>query len=331
MGAERIDGIARALIDAGRAPDSLAAVIENGTLPSQRTVVAPLRSIGAAATRAKITSPAVFVAGDVVSMRETLGGWDTRPLSGVRVLVTRTREQASELSQILIELGADVIESPAIRIAPVRSFARTDRAVAALASGVYAWAVFTSANGVRAFAERMRVAGCDARAFARTRVCAVGPGTADALTHVGIVADLIPPTYTTRAIAEAFPRGSGRVLLARADEVEPGLDDALERKGWEVDRLVVYCVRRAKKLEPNVRRALLDGRIDVVTFASGGTVRAFTSLLRGDLPTRTKVVCIGPVTAKEARAAGLRVSKTAKPHTIPSLAAAVTEAAGRAP
>jgi uroporphyrinogen III methyltransferase/synthase len=330
MSVERLEEVARALVASGRAPSTPVAVIQDATLPSQRTVVATLRTVAAAARKARIEPPAVVVVGDVVKLREQLGGWDTRPLSGVRVLVTRTREQASELSQILRELGADVVEAPAIRVEPPRSYASVDRAVVALASGLYSWVVFTSANGVRAFAARLAAAGCDARAFAHAKVCAVGPGTAEVLTQIGIVADLVPPKFTTAEIARAFPRGKGRVLLARADEVEPGLDDALERKGWSVDRVVVYRLRRASKLDPKVRRALLAGDVDVVTFASGGTVRAFASLLRAKLPAKTKVVCIGPVTAREARKAGLRVRAVADPHTIPALAVAVLRATGRA-
>src|SRR5439155_2270948 len=128
--------------------------------------------------------------GGVVSLRDVVGGWDTRPLSGRGVLVTRTREQASELSAILSELGAEVIEAPAIRVEPPSSFGSVDKAVTRLANGEYAWVVFTSANGVRAFASRLRAAGLDARAFSSTNVAAVGPGTAETLGAIGIVPDL---------------------------------------------------------------------------------------------------------------------------------------------
>jgi uroporphyrinogen III methyltransferase/synthase len=327
MGLERLAVAARTLIAAGRHPSTPTAVIQDASLPTQRTVTATLQRIADEARKAGLRAPAITVVGDVVRVREAIGGWDTRPLSGVRVLVTRAREQASELSGILRELGADVVEAPAIRIEPPRSFAALDRAVARL--GSYAWVVFTSANGVRAFWSRMRSAGLDARSFGPVRVAAVGPGTAEALGALGIAADLVPSSFTTKEVGKAFPRGSGRVLLARADVVEPGLDEAIARKGWDVDRLVAYRLRTAGRLDPDLRRAILRGEIPVITFASGGTVRAFMRLFRGELPRSTKVVCIGPVTARAAREAGLRVARVATSHTIPGLAAAVMDAAGR--
>src|SRR5205807_1655728 len=139
--------------------------IQDATLPTMRTVTGPLSKIASIAERAGIRPPAITVVGDVVSLRDVLGGWDTRPLSGKRVLVTRTREQASELSAILSELGAEVIEAPAIRVEPPASYAKLDDAVARLAASSYAWVVFTSANGVRTFVARLRKAGLDARAF----------------------------------------------------------------------------------------------------------------------------------------------------------------------
>ncbi|TMK22125.1 MAG: uroporphyrinogen-III C-methyltransferase, partial [Actinobacteria bacterium] len=181
MGVERLPEAAAALIAAGKPKSTPAAVIGSATLPSQQTVVAPLSRIATAARRAGITPPAVTVVGDVVRLREVLGGWDTRPLSGKRVLVTRTREQASELSGVLRELGAEVVEAPAIRVEPPRSCSAVDRAISHLSSRRYSWVVFTSANGVRFFFSRLRAARLDARAFGGVRAAAVGAGTADAL------------------------------------------------------------------------------------------------------------------------------------------------------
>lgn len=329
MGVERLSAVAEALMSAGKSGDTPAAVIQEATLPTQRTVTAPLSQIAAVAKREGIHAPAITIVGDVVRLRDVLGGRDQRPLSGARVLVTRTREQASDLSRILQELGAEVVEAPAIRIDPPRSWAPVDRAVARLSGGGYAWVVFTSANGVRLFASRLREAGLDARAFAGARVCAVGPATAEALGSMGIAADFMPSTFTTESVGAEFPKGEGRVLLARADKVEPGLDDALVAKGWTVDKATVYRLAGGSKIDPEIRRAVRNGDIDVITFASGGTVAAFMRLLKEPPPRSTKIVCIGPVTAKAARAAGLRVSAVADPHTIPALAAAVLDVAGK--
>ena len=329
MGVERLGEAATALIAAGKKRSTPAAVIANATLPSQRTVTAPLSRIATAARRAGIEPPAITVVGEVARLRDVLGGWDTRPMSGQRVLVTRTREQASELSSVLRELGADVVEAPAIRVDPPRSWTAVDRAVGHLRDGRYAWVVFTSANGVATFWRRLRVARLDARALGGTRLAAVGAGTANALRAVGVEPDLVPTTFTTEAIGRAFPRGTGRVLLARADKTEPGLEEALQAKGWTTERVTVYRLRPVARLAPAVRLAVVEGTIDVLTFASGGTVRAFMRLLRGKPHRRTKVVCIGPVTARAAKEAGLRVDAVAKEHTIPGLAAAAVAANGR--
>ena len=325
MGVERLADATAALIEAGKPRSTPAAVISSATLPTQRTVTAPLSRIATAARRAGVKPPAVTVVGEVVALREVLGGWDTRPLSGVRVLVTRTREQASELSGVLRELGAEVVEAPAIRVSAPASWAGVDRAVSRLRNGRYSWVVFTSANGVRFFWSRLRT---DARAFGSVLVAAVGAGTADALRARGIEPDLVPATFTTEAIGRAFPRGSGRVLLARADKTEPGLEDALRAKGWAPERVTAYRLRPVARLAPAVRKAVLAGEIDVVTFASGGTVRAFVRLLRAKPSRRTRVAAIGPVTARAAKEAGLRVDAVAREHTIPGLAAAAVAAVG---
>jgi uroporphyrinogen III methyltransferase/synthase len=327
MGIERLDAAARALIAAGRDPATPAAVVASATLPTQQTVRAPLAAIGAAAKRAGIRPPAVTVVGDVVALRDVLGGWDTRPLSGVRCLVTRTREQAGELSGVLRELGADVVEAPAIRIRPPASWAQVDRAVRALSD--YEWIVLTSANGVRFFFDRLAALGKDARALGGVRVAAVGTGTAAALSAHGVHADLIPNFFTTEEVGRAFVRGSGRVLLAGADVVEPGLAEALAAKGWRCDAVALYRIRPVKQMDARTRRRVANGEIDVLTFASGGTVRAFVNLLGGKVPGSVKVACIGPVTAQTARAAGLRVDAVAAEHTIAGLAAAAVVAAGR--
>jgi len=329
MGVERLEDAASALIAAGKPRSTPAAVIASATLPTQRTVTAPLSRIAVAARRAGVEPPAVTIVGDVVRLRDVLGGWDTRPLSGARVLVTRTREQASELSGVLRELGADVVEAAAIRVEPPRSWTAVDRSVSRLREGRYAWVVFTSANGVRMFFARLRAARLDARAFGGIRVAAVGTGTADALRGFGISSDLMPRTFTTEAVGKAFPRGKGRVLLARADKTEPGLEEALRAKGWTPERLTVYRLRSVARLAPAVRRAVMDGEIDVVTFASGGTVRAFMRLLRAKPPRRVRVVVIGPVTARAAKEAGLLVDAVAREHTIPGLAAAAVRAFGK--
>jgi uroporphyrinogen III methyltransferase/synthase len=323
MGVERLADVASALIAAGKPRTTPVAVVSEATLPRQRTVVAPLGRIAGVARRAAIAPPAVTIVGDVVKMRESLGGWDTRPLSGRRVVVTRTREQASELAAVLRELGAEVVEAPSIRVAPPRSWAPVDRAAARLDETD--WVVFTSANGVRFFCSRLR----DARAFGRAKVAAIGPGTANALAAFGVRADLIPSSFTTEGVAAVLPLGAGRVLLARADKAEPGLEKAIRGLGWTVERVTAYRLGSVAKLPPGVADAVRAGEVDVLTFASAATVRAFRTMLGGLPPRGVKVACIGPVTAAEARRLGLRVHAVAREHTIPGLAAAAVAAVAR--
>ncbi|HEX9774614.1 MAG TPA: uroporphyrinogen-III C-methyltransferase [Actinomycetota bacterium] len=331
MGLERLTDVAASLMAAGVPRARPVAVVQDATLPTQRTVTGPLSAIAHRAARAGLRSPAVIVVGRVAGLRAVIGGWDTRPLSGRRVLVTRSREQASELSGTLLELGAEVVEAPALEVLAPASWSSLDRGIVAVAGGRADWAVFTSANGVRSFWRRLAAAGLDARSLAGARVAAVGPGTASELARCGVKADLVPPSFTTAALAAAFPKGPGRAILVRVTGAPRALDDALRAKGWTVARASAYRIRGARSMPAAVRRAVQAGEIDVLTFASSGTVRAFMAALRGKPGRGSKIACIGPETARAARAAGLRVHAVADPHTIPALAAAVVGLVGPRP
>jgi uroporphyrinogen III methyltransferase/synthase len=195
---------------------------------------------------------------------------------------------------------------------------------------VFAWVVFTSAAGVRALLDRLRARGGDGPAI-RGRVAAVGEGTARALREAGVEPDLVPSTFTTAALARGLPRGSGRVLLARADIAPPDLDRAVGAKGWTVVRVDAYRTRPVRRLPARVAGALREGRVDAVTFTSASTVEGFARLAGEALrasPRRPAVVCIGPVTAGAARARGLSVDAVARPHTIDGLVAALERVLG---
>jgi uroporphyrinogen-III synthase len=251
-------------------------------------------------------------------------GTSRRPLAGLTVLVTRPEGRHADLIRELHDLGAGVIAAPTIEIVPVRSAALT-RGLRDLAAGRYDWIALTSAATAEMLTARL-----EGPEQVRARVAAVGEGTADAFRRwSGRDPDLVPATFTTAGLARAFPRGRGRVLCARADIAPRGLEDALAAKGWTPDRLDAYRTRFARSLPAEARRALLDGSIDLVTFTSASTVRGFVEAA-GPIDRAPKVVCIGPVTARAARAAGLRVRAVARPHTTAGLVAAVTRAAGRA-
>jgi uroporphyrinogen-III synthase len=246
----------------------------------------------------------------------------TKPLAGRTVLVTRPPDQSAELVKLLDRLGARPIVAPAIEIGPARSAALT-RALRELASGEYRWITLTSRATVEVLGQRL-----GGPRDVRAKVAAIGEGTAQAYrrwSHRG--PDLVPETFTTAALARAFPRGAGRVLCARADVAPEGLEDALAAKGWTPTRVDAYRTRMPRTLPPEAREALRRGEVDAVTFTSASTVRGFVGAL-GVVKGTPKVVCIGPVTAKEARAHGLTVHAVARPHTMEGVAAAVQRALG---
>ena len=244
------------------------------------------------------------------------------PLAGRTVLVTRPADQSAGLVKLLDRLGARSIVAPAIEIAPARSAALT-AALRELAAGEFEWITLTS----RATVEMLR-ARLDSPREVRARVAAIGEGTAQAYRRWSRRSpDLMPASFTTAGLARAFPRGSGRVLCARADIAPGGLEDALAARGWTPTRVDAYRTRLPRSLPAQARDALRRGEVDAVTFTSASTVRGFVGAL-GAVRGSPKVVCIGPVTAREARERGLVVHAVARPHTIEGVAAAVERVLG---
>jgi uroporphyrinogen III methyltransferase / synthase len=321
MGVKRLDDNARVLIEAGRDPGEPAAVIERGTMPGQRIVTATLETIADAASRDGVGAPAIVVVGPVAARREALGWLERRPLSGKRVVVTRARAQASGLRQRLRELGAEVVELPAIRIEPRIDTEQVRHAVHDLHA--YALICLTSPNGVRLLFEAMEVAGLDSRAMANAQVAAIGPGTAAALRERGIAADVVPERFVAEALAEALakvPVQGKPVLVARAAEARDVLPDALHERGAEVDVVALYETV-AEDPEPEAVEAAQSA--DYVTFTSSSTVRNLASALGERLPGGARVVSIGPITSDAVREAGLEVHVEAKRHDIEGLVEAL--------
>jgi uroporphyrinogen III methyltransferase/synthase len=333
---------AAALIAAGKNPDTPAAVIERGTWPTQRTVVAPLRDIAAAAAAANVEAPAVVFVGPTIALREKLNWFETRPLFGRTVTVTRTRQQASELTIRLAELGARVIEAPTIRVEPPADWADIDAELRRL--GSYDWLVFTSANGVSAWAARMRSLGLDARSIGRARLAAVGPATASALDALFLRADVIPERFDAESLGKAMTQlfapgstNSPRVLLLLADVARPALADALAAAGAAVVSRAIYRTRPADSLPADLLDAVARDRLECVTFTSSSTVQNLFALadekLRHALTSgQTKAACIGPSTAATFRElAGRDPDIVPSKHTIPALADAIAECLSREP
>ncbi len=243
------------------------------------------------------------------------------PLVGRTVLVTRPQGQASRLSTALAEQGAIPIEVPAIRIEPPESWADLD---AAIARGSFDWVVFTSANGVAAFLDRLALAGRGPEWFAGTRVAAIGPETARTLARAGIAADLVPEEYVAEALvaclADERDLTGARILLPRADIARDALQRGLREAGATVHSVVAYRTA-TETASPELLAQLQARQINVVTFTSSSTVRSLVQMLGGDtdLLTGAVIACIGPVTAATARGLGLRVDVVAEQYTIAGL------------
>jgi uroporphyrinogen III methyltransferase/synthase len=324
MGGANLGDIVERLIAGGRDPSTPVAVIRWGTTSQQRTVHGTLADIAKRVAEAGLTPPVVTVVGQVTTLNQSLRWFDTRPLFGLRVLVTRAEGQATELSTALRELGADPIELPAIEIEPRPDRKRLRATLDRLDNGGYDWAVFTSANGVDVFFQFLTTDGKDARALGWSRVCAIGPGTAAALARHGIVADLLPERFIAEGIVEALGKQrimGNRILWVRARGARRTLALGLMRLGAEVEELPLYRAVPPREVDAEAMRRLRDGEIDVVTFASPSAVRNLAKMLGGDtsMLAKARIACIGPVTARAARKLGLRVDIEAPEHTVAGL------------
>ncbi len=319
MGVGNLASIVANLVAHGRAGDTPVALVQWGTLGTQRTVSGTLADIVERVRQAGISSPAVAVVGQVVGLRERLRWFDRRPLVGLRVLVTRTREQGGRLASALREQGAEPVECPLLETVPPADWGPLDRAIAHLAS--YRWAVFTSANGVASFCERLALAGLDGRALAGVRLAAIGPATAEALAGRGLRADLVPGEYVAEALAQGMGDVAGaRVLLARADIARPALAASLRAGGAFVEEVIAYRTLPPQGLRERLQEALPG--CDVVTFTSSSTVRHLVEALGpGGLGAieHAAVACIGPITSQTAVELGLRPAVVAGEYTIEGL------------
>jgi uroporphyrinogen III methyltransferase/synthase len=321
MGVKRLADNAAALIEAGRDATEPAAAVERGTMDGQRTVTATLGTLSEAVEREGIGAPALIVVGSVVERRETLAWLERRPLHGRRVVVTRARAQASGLAATLRQLGAEVVELPAIRIEPLLDSDEVKRAVASIDD--YALICLTSPNGVRLLFEAMRTAGLDARALSGATVAAIGPGTARSLAKAGIAADIVPERFVAESLVEALGEvdiADKRVLVARAAEARDVLPDALRERGAEVDVVSLYETVREEPAPEAIEAAQAA---DYVTFTSSSTVANLTEALGNRFPKAARIVSIGPITSEAARNAGLKIHIEAKRHDIDGLVAAL--------
>jgi uroporphyrinogen III methyltransferase/synthase len=327
MGIARLGHLTESLLAHGKDPETPAAAVRWGTTGEQRTVEAPLRGLAAAVQEAGIKAPAVVVVGPVVSLRPRLAWFESRPLFGKRVLVTRPRQQAGEMARRLEELGAVVSVLPTVEVREPADWGPVDRALAELSR--YQWLVFTSANGVHAFVRRLRQTGRDLRALGSVRLAVIGPATADALRGYHLEPDLVPESFCSESLAAALRERAGgqRILLARADRGRDVLREQL-RAVAEVDQVAVYSQVDALEPDPEVVRRLRQGEFDYVTLTSSNIARALVRLL--DPAGRALVeegkvglVSISPVTTAAVRETGLPVVAEAQEYTAEGVVAAL--------
>jgi uroporphyrinogen III methyltransferase/synthase len=326
MGVEHLEEIVAKLLEHGRPVDEPVAAVRWATTPDQEVVAGTLADIVERVRSAGLRPPAILVVGKVVRLRPELDWRGRLPLAGLRVLVTRARQQASALSSRLIELGAVPIEYPTIEIQPLDDPSPLDAALREVEQ--FDWLVFTSTNGVDAFWARLEAIGKDARALARARIGAIGPSTAAALHAHGIVADWLPCEFVTASILDGFRQyelNGARMLLARADIAPPPLADGLREQGAIVSDVSAYRTIPSAESRARLLAALEQHQVDVITLTSSSTARNLVDGIGGrlDLLQGLTIASIGPVTATTARDLGLQVTVEADVYTIDGLVEAL--------
>jgi uroporphyrinogen III methyltransferase / synthase len=331
-GARQLPEILKALLAHGFDKNESAAIIYEGTLPTQRTTDGTLQEL--ADMKNMRANPAILVVGRVVGLRQHLRWFDERPLFGKRIVVTRSREQAGELVDLLESLGAEAVAAPMIRVGPPDDYGPLDAAVAE--AGTYDWIIFTSANGVEFFMHRLGAGSGDIRDLKGVKIVAIGPATADRLARYGLRIDLQPAESRAEAIVQALREMEDlkgkRFLLPRADIAREVLPDELRKSGADVTEVVAYRTVLAeieREGDPDIYRMLLEKRVDVVTFTSASTVKNFVQIFGAeqspDLLNATVVASIGPVTAEAAEQYGIKTAIMPEEYTIPALVDAIVE------
>jgi uroporphyrinogen III methyltransferase / synthase len=331
-GPDQLPHMLQALITHGRPVEDSAVLIYNGTLPTQETTLGSLGEISHSLKQSNDRRAAILVVGRVTALREHLRWFDSRPLFGKRVLVTRPREQAAEFVGLLEELGAQPIEAPMISIAPPTDWGPLDEVCRRGAE--FDWIVFSSGHAVEAFMGRLLASPLDLRSLKGTKLCAVGPATGERLARYGLKVDLVPAESRAEAVVHAMvDQGSisgQKVLLPRSDIGREVIGDELRKRGADVTEVVAYrtvALDFERDGAPDIYRMLLDHKIDVVTFTSPSAVRNFVELLgpepAADLLQATIVASIGPVTAEAATQYKIHSTIVPSHYTIPALVDAI--------
>ncbi len=323
MGAGHLFSIVDELVNNGRDPQTPIAVIRWGTLPEQETVIATLATIKEEVKRKEIKPPAIILIGEVVKLREKLNWYETLPLFGKKILVTRSREQASDLAERLREFGAWPIEFPTIEIVPPSSWADVDHCLKQMIA--YDWLIFTSVNGVKFFINRLLALGMDIRDLKGPKICAIGPKTAEVLRDLNLQVDFIPAEYQAEGLLERW-RGVNlkgkKFLIPRAKVARDLLPEELRKAGAVVDVVEVYQTILPQKEREKIRQLLKEREISAITFTSSSTAQNFAEIIGEEVKELTAgipIASIGPITAAKVSSLGMETTIMPKEYTIPAL------------
>jgi uroporphyrinogen III methyltransferase/synthase len=331
MGVTRLESLCKTLIRLGKPATTPAALIEAGTLPRQRTVSGTIADLAARVAEEGIGPPALLVVGEVVARRPALRWFEDLPLFGQRIVITRPIDEAERSAATLESLGAEVLIAPTVEIRPLESHEELDRAIGRLIE--FDWLVFTSANGVQGFLERLDFLGRDSRALGHLKLATIGPATAEALRRYHLKADLVPRSFRSEDLAEALmPHvAGGRVLLARADRGRTVLKDELQDIS-HVEQVAVYRNTDADALPPTVVERIEQGSLDWITLTSSAITERLHSLLseagRDRVGREIRLASLSPVTSETARRLGWSVAAEAKVYTWAGLVDAIVEKVG---
>ncbi len=328
MGVKNLPLIARQLMNCGMPPDKSVALVRWGTTPKQMTVTGRLDTIVNHVKKAGLKPPAVIIVGDVVNLRAEMKWFENRPLMGKKILVTRSREQASNMVKALSDLGAECLDCPVIKIVQPDDTAPLNTAIENLSS--YDWLIFTSVNGVKFFFDRLYASGRDIRSLSNLNTASIGPATAEKLFCFGLKSDILPESYRAESIIESFAKEDiegKRILIPRAKEARPILPVELRKMGAVVDEITAYHTKDVKENADLVLKELEKETIDLITFTSSSTVKNFKAILPSEksesLMKNVIIASIGPITTQTARKLGFHVHVTAETFTIPGLCDAI--------
>ncbi|MBZ5618519.1 MAG: uroporphyrinogen-III C-methyltransferase [Acidobacteriia bacterium] len=340
MGLTTFPEIARELIARGRSADTPAMAVRWATRPDQESLTGTLATLPGLIRQHGMKPPATIIVGEVVRLREKLDWYERLPLFGKRIVVTRARGQAEALSAKLRALGAEAVEMPTIEIRPADDYGPLDRAIADL--GSYDWLIFTSANGVRFFLDRLRRSASDWRAL-RAKICAIGPATRAAVEALHLKVDLMGKEYVAEGLLAAFAPydlAGKRVLLPRAAVARDLVPVELARRGALVGVVEAYRTVIPQEAAARFREVFAAARRpDCITFTSSSTVQNFVAALEGSeapeagaeegrLLSGIKVASIGPITTQTARGLGIKVTRQARVFTVEGLVEAILEMCG---